>query len=152
MNANLQLLHHTSISGNGDEKVSTRRQSNPIHQATSRPRIILFVDDEPLVQKARRIIFEALGYFVLTAASGEEALEVLRCNTVDAVVLDYVMPGIDGEETARRIRMTNARIPIVFCSGHPALPESVSRIADAVVDKARVHALLALLEQLVEDV
>src|SRR5215470_17855020 len=67
-------------------------------------RTVLFVDDEPSLLEARRLIFEFIGYSVLTAESGEEALDVLRSNAVDAVVVDYQMPGMDGEEIARRIR------------------------------------------------
>src|SRR5262245_26563344 len=81
------------IDKNGDgERVSLRRCSQPRFQDTIRSRVILFVDDDPLIQRSRRIIFEALGYFILTAISCEEALAAMRNNVVDAVVLDYVMP------------------------------------------------------------
>src|SRR5262244_3283195 len=58
-------------------------------------RTILFVDDEPSLLEARRLIFEFMGYSVLTAESGEEALDALRSNEVNAVVVDYQMPGMD---------------------------------------------------------
>lgn len=61
---------------------------------------VLFVDDESSILMMRRLVFEALGYSILTAISGEKALEALDLHPVDAVVLDYLMPGMDGEETA----------------------------------------------------
>jgi DNA-binding response OmpR family regulator len=62
-------------------------------------------------------MFELMGYSVLTAQSGEEALEVIGSNAVDAVVVDYLMPGMDGEETARRIRGMHTNPPIILSSG-----------------------------------
>src|SRR5437867_13056198 len=79
---------------------------------------LLFVDDEPSILSMRRLVFEALGYSVLTAISGEEALETLEQCDVDAVVLDYLMPGMDGEETARHIRKLRRGIPIILSTGY----------------------------------
>jgi CheY-like chemotaxis protein len=78
---------------------------------------VLFVDDEPSILEMRRLVFESLGYSVLTAACGEDALEILALYPVDAVVLDYFMPGMDGEETARCIRKVRCDIPIILSSG-----------------------------------
>ena len=150
MKHSLELLHRIGVNGNIGSQDSGRARLDPMIRTTIRPKIILFVDAEPFIQRARRIIFEALGYCVLTAASGEEAFTLLHSNDVDAVVLEYRIAGIDGEETAQRIRITNPAVPIVLCSSHLAVPPSASKIVDAVVDKARVHALLVLLERLVD--
>jgi len=89
-----------------------------------------------------------LGYSVLTAINGEEALEVFRLNAVDAVVLDYLMPGIDGEETARRIRKLNSDIPIVLSSGCLTLPERVLKVVTTAVEKtARPEVLIRVLKE-----
>jgi two-component system, cell cycle sensor histidine kinase and response regulator CckA len=98
-------------------------------------RTILFVDDEPDLLTARRLLFEFMGYSVLTAESGQEALELLRSKKVDAVVVDYMMPGMDGEETARGVRNIRPNLPIVLSSGCLSVPQSVLDKVDASVNK-----------------
>jgi CheY-like chemotaxis protein len=88
-----------------------------------------------------------MGYAVLTAQSGEEALKVLRSNAVDAVVVDYQMPGMDGEETARQIRRMQEHLPIILSSGC-LLPQRVLETVSASVHKtARLDVLFDALEQ-----
>lgn len=98
-------------------------------------RTILLVDDEPSILQVRRLIFESEGYSVFTAESGEEALEILRIRPVDAVVLDYLMPGMNGEETALGIRKLRGNVPILLSSGCLQLPARVLAIVNASVDK-----------------
>src|SRR5262249_17369078 len=82
-----------------------------------------------------RLVFEALGYSVLTADSGAAALTLLRAHRVDAVVLDYAMSPTTGEETARRVRQDYGHIPIVLYSGCLSVPKSILAIVDAFVQK-----------------
>lgn len=111
-------------------------------------RTILFVDDDPTILQVRRLIFEVMGYRVLTADSGEEALETFRANPVDAVVVDYLMSGMDGEETARRIRGMRPNLPIILSSGCLAVPQRVLDTVSASVHKAmRPEVLFDVLEQ-----
>lgn len=134
------------ISGNG--RLHCEKRLDRQFSAT-----ILVVDDEPSVLAMRWLLFEALGYVVLTAASGEEALNVMRSRAVDAVVLDYIMPRMNGEETARRMRETHRDLPIVLSSGCLSLPESVLTIVDASVDKAtEPQALVETLDRLLHPV
>lgn len=108
----------------------------PLHAASTDNQIVLFVDDEPTILETRRAIFETLRYTVLTADSGEQALELLRERKVDCVVLDYQMPAMDGEETARRIRKGyGSGIRIISCSGSLLLPPSMMRMVDASLEK-----------------
>jgi len=65
---------------------------------------ILLVDDSQLVKDIVRLRLESLGYGVALAGSGEEALDLIRQQPPDLVVLDIRMPGIDGYEVCRRIR------------------------------------------------
>ena len=96
----------------------------------------------------RRLVFEALGYSVFTAASGEDALEVFAMYPVDAVVLDYLMPGMDGEETALCMRKVRCDIPIILSSGSLAVPERVLQLVSAAVGKtAKPEALIDAVAQ-----
>jgi DNA-binding response OmpR family regulator len=70
-------------------------------------RTVLLVDDEPHIRDVLRGYLEADGHQVLEAASGEDALEVLAAQDVDVVLLDVMLPGIDGLETLRRVRTTS---------------------------------------------
>lgn len=109
---------------------------------------ILFVDDEPSILSMRRLVFETLGYSVLTATSGEDALEALATNPVDAVVVDYLMPGMDGEETVHRMRKICSDIPVILSSGCLTIPERVLEVVNAAVEKgAGPEALITVLDQ-----
>jgi CheY-like chemotaxis protein len=115
---------------------------------TSVPTTILFVDGEPSFLKARRLVFGALGHRVLTADSGEGALELLRVNSVDAVILDYLLPGMDGGETARRIHTARGNIVSILCPGGFAVPQHALEAVRASVSKWKGPvALLEVLEQ-----
>ena len=67
---------------------------------------ILVVDDEPGIRELMREILEEEGYEVRTAANGKEALEAMRENKPDLVLLDIMMPAPDGYEVCQIIRNT----------------------------------------------
>ena len=73
---------------------------------------ILVVDDEPQLRRAMKATLTDLGYSVIDAKTGEEALEMLRHDTPELVLLDLNMPGIGGLETCRAIRET-CDVPII---------------------------------------
>src|ERR1700694_4401261 len=76
---------------------------------------ILVVDDEPQLRRVMLATLTDLGYVVMTATSGEEALEKFREEPVDLVLLDLNMPGIGGLETCRALR-AGSDIPIIILS------------------------------------
>ena len=78
-----------------------------------RKRLILVVDDEPAIVRLVRAKLQSDGYAVATAGRGEEALEYLEDERPDLVVLDLMMPGMDGFETLRRIR-TTSQVPVIL--------------------------------------
>ncbi len=80
--------------------------------------MILIVDDDPAITTLLKMSFELEGHLVMTAASGAEALELARRIHPAAMVVDVMMPEMDGLELIRRLRANEATadIPIVCCS------------------------------------
>ena len=74
---------------------------------------ILLVDDEPLIIKGLKYTLEQEGYEPLAAYDGEEALEVFFANTVDLVLLDVMLPKLDGIQVCQRIR-ESSNVPIIM--------------------------------------
>lgn len=110
-------------------------------------RIILFVHDQPDILEVRRLLFEALGYSVLTADCGNKALSLLRLMPIDAVVVDYPMSSMNCEQTVRRIREADGDIPIVLSSSDSSTPQRLRRMVNASVNNhAGPTALLDALE------
>ena len=64
----------------------------------------LIVDDEKLILISTRIVLESVGYQVITAASGEEAISQAKEESPGLILLDIMMPGIDGWETLSRLK------------------------------------------------
>jgi DNA-binding response OmpR family regulator len=86
---------------------------------------ILVVDDEPAISTVVRERLERDGFSVRTAASGEEALARLEGDPADLVVLDLLLPGIDGFEVLRRLRGRGNNVPVVVLT---AKDEDVDKI------------------------
>ena len=89
---------------------------------------ILVVDDESAIRRALRPPLVELGFHVSEASRGEEALQMLRTTTYDAVLLDVNMPGIGGVETLRRIRSFAPRLPILMLTVRDKEEEKVEAL------------------------
>lgn len=77
---------------------------------------VLVVDDEPDIVKTVAIALELDGYNVATCASGNEALEIIRKFSPDLVIIDMVLPGMNGKDVARWIkgRKEYKHIPVIL--------------------------------------
>mgnify|MGYP002623574050 CR=1 FL=1 len=73
---------------------------------------VLVVDDNPMNLNVIKGLLKATKVFVTTASGGEECLEKLKYGNFDVVLLDHMMPGMDGIETIKRIRETNKELPV----------------------------------------
>jgi adenylate cyclase len=100
---------------------------------------ILAVDDQPANLRLLDAVLSPRGYRVIRATSGEQALELLPSSDVDLVLLDIVMPGIDGYEVCRRIRSApeTAFLPVVMitASGNQEKTRAIEAGADDFVSK-----------------
>jgi CheY-like chemotaxis protein len=85
-----------------------------------RPRVLL-VDDDSAILRVLEVNFSLEGFDVETASQGEEALEKAAATRPAIIVLDAMMPGMDGWEVCRRLREdpSLAEVPVVFLSARP---------------------------------
>jgi two-component system response regulator MprA len=87
---------------------------------------VLVVDDERAVRSALRRALALEGYGVEEAEDGDAALDFLRARTADAVVLDVLMPGVDGLEVCRRLRAAGDRTPVLMLTARESIEDRVS--------------------------
>lgn len=93
------------------------------------PVTILCIDDDKVNLDMRRELLQRAGYRVLTAESGTEALDTFRSEAVDAVVLDYWLPGTNGIKVATEFKNLKPHVPIIMLSGSETiLDETVGRV------------------------
>lgn len=87
---------------------------------------VLVVDDEPAVRRALERALTLDDYTVELAADGQEALDALAQSPADAVVLDIMMPRVDGLEVARRMRKAGDHTPILMLTARDAVDDRVT--------------------------
>ncbi len=92
--------------------------------------MILCIDDEPLGLEVRKMLLEYKGYEVLTALSGPEGLKLFSANPVQAVVLDYSMPGMTGDRIAAEMKRLKPAVKILLLSAYVDLPEEALKCVD----------------------
>lgn len=124
---------------------------------------ILVIDDDPAVTNALKRGLSYDGFIVDAARSGEEGLSLARERYPDLVILDIMMPGLDGIEVLRRLRSADSHLPVLLLTAKDAPSDQVHGLeqgADDYVVKpftfkvlvARVHALLRRQEATQPDV
>jgi two-component system response regulator MprA len=86
---------------------------------------ILIVDDDPSLTSALRRTLSYEGYHVSTVANGESALEQIRLKPPDLVILDLMLPGIDGLEICRRLRSAGEQLVILMLTARDAVADRV---------------------------
>lgn len=97
--------------------------------------IILCIDDDGAGLEARKELLEISGYEVLTAQSGEQGLGLFVSRPIDAVVLDYKMPVMNGDRVARQMKRVKPDVPILMLSGYSELPLNELSCVDAFLSK-----------------
>lgn len=98
---------------------------------------ILLVDDEEGIQMLYREELEESGYEVISAYTGEEGLKKFRSEAPDLVILDIQMPGMNGIETLRQMKMDNPELPVILSSAYNEYKQDLGAWAsDAYVVKS----------------
>lgn len=87
---------------------------------------LLVVDDDPSVREALALVLGLGGFDVVTAGDGREAIRTLSLDSPDAVILDVLMPGLDGLEVCRRMRAIGDRTPVLMLTARTEVSERVA--------------------------
>ena len=103
---------------------------------------ILCIDDDHAGVTLRKAVLQSAGYSVLTATSGREAINIIESDArIDLVIVDYLMPGIDGVVVAAAIKTSRPNLPIVMLTAYVAVPENTQNWVDQVIRKGREPAI-----------
>ncbi len=139
-------------------------QENPvISEVVGRPMKVLIVEDENQVARLIELELSYEGYQVDIAKTGKEALEKIEKFKPDLIILDWMLPEIDGLEVTRRIRSEGNDVPVIVLTGKDALSDKVTSLdsgADDYLTKpfateellARIRAVIRRKPQAVEGV
>ena len=113
---------------------------------------ILCIDDHWHGLIGRKMLLEKNGYEVLEASGGDEALKLFVSRDVDAVVVDYQIPGMSGDVIAEKMKRIKSQIPIMLLSAYGPLPKSKLRSVDSFLTKSQPPStLLSTLQGLLGD-
>jgi len=97
--------------------------------------IVLCVDDESTGLTVRKMTLESQGYSVLTAENGPDGLAIFSAERIDLVVLDYMMPGMNGDLVAKRMKQLKPSVPILLLSAYVDLPHETLALVDKYLTK-----------------
>ena len=133
--------------------VSARRCKFQMVTPKSKGRVILCVDDEAIGLTVRKMTLESQGYSVLTAENGPDGLAIFSAEPIDLVVLDYKMPGMNGDIVAERMKRLKPSVPILMLSAYVDLPRETLALVDMYMTKGEgplnmLESIARLLEQI----
>jgi CheY-like chemotaxis protein len=103
--------------------------------------IILCIDDDEAILHYEKALLERSGYAVLTAASAHGGLRLVKMRKFDAVLLDYEMPGMNGDEVAFEIKRARPDLKVILLSGSD-VPSHALAFVDAFVPKLEANRQL----------
>ena len=120
---------------------------------------ILVVDDNPAMAETLADILEMKGFIVQAAASGAEALEILRKQPIDILLTDVKMPGMNGLELYRETRKAYPKLVTIFMTAYTAdefirqgMAEGVKTILDKPVDIGFLLALFSAEKRIINEI
>jgi DNA-binding NtrC family response regulator len=95
---------------------------------------LLVVDDEEVIRKGMRRILEAEGYQIATSASGRTAIEKIQEQDFDVVITDLKMPGMDGIEVLKTIKILQPEVPVIIITGYSTVDTAVDAMKNGAFD------------------
>lgn len=95
---------------------------------------ILIVDDEQEFLELMKNRLHKRGFSVVTAGTGEAALECVKQESFDAMVLDVKMPGVDGLEVLRKVKQIRPELPVMLLTGHASTEAALIGVESGAVD------------------
>ena len=108
-------VEHDTLATNRVIAVNTLQVCNQVENKVEKVQCVLVVDDHPKVLRFIEIALKVRGFKVITTTSGEEALELVKSAKPDIVLLDMIMPAIDGFEVLRKLRAFT-QLPVIAFS------------------------------------
>jgi len=118
-----------------------------------RRRVLIVEDDEIFLRPLQRSL-EIAGYGIIVRASGEDAMEVLKHEDVDCVLTDRRLPGMDGVELVRRLKVEHPDLAVIVMTAHGTIESAVESVrlgaADYLVKPFEVSELLIVIRHAIE--
>lgn len=115
---------------------------------------ILIVDDELLIRDLLYDFFSNQGWEIATAENGIKALEILENRSVDLLLTDLKMPGLDGMELTTKVKEDYPNLPIVIMTGFPSIDTAVQalrcKVEDYVIKPFNINQLFKTVEKSVK--
>ena len=122
------------------------RAGEPMTEDEQIPRVLV-VDDEPSIRELVQVALKFHGCAVTTAATGNDALRLADSDRPDLIVLDIMLPDIDGFEVVRRLRAGDNEVPVIFLTARDTTSDTVTGLAlggdDYITKPFSVEALVA---------
>ena len=117
----------------------------------SNTKTVLCIDDNQDVLECEKAFLESVGYSVLTAPNGSKGLELASLHSIDVVIVDYLMPEMNGQQLAIEMRRLRPQAPIIMLSAAVDVPENALKSVDAFIAKHHLASqLLPAIAQLQE--
>jgi two-component system, OmpR family, response regulator len=122
------------------------RQQNPMTEGDPIPKVLV-VDDEPNIRELVQVALKFHGCAVTTSATGMDALQLAAADSPDIIVLDVMLPDIDGFEVCRRLRAGANDVPVIFLTAKDTTSDTVTGLTlggdDYITKPFSVEALVA---------
>ena len=122
------------------------KQENPMAEGDPIPKVLV-VDDEPNIRELVQVALKFHGCAVTTGATGRDALQLAGTCDPDLIVLDVMLPDIDGFEVCRRLRASDNDVPVIFLTARDTTSDTVTGLTlggdDYITKPFSVEALVA---------
>lgn len=112
---------------------------------------VLLVDDEKDFLEIMTERMQSRGMEVSTCTSAEEALEMIKSETFDAIILDFMMPGMDGFQALKEIKSRRPKLQIILLTGHATVQKSVEAMKMGATDFLEKPADIEELEKKIKE-